>query len=143
MSTTIDAPGLAKVSRANLIRDLHNERQRKLRGLKRAQLKLAGLQALKKDLQPYLQPGDYEHIEDRLQGKVTQKLQEETELADRLRQERYVSLQAGVPIQTIQHALLKDAAGEAVARVARHLSCTLLALRSVPAKSASLAVCDV
>jgi uncharacterized protein YoaH (UPF0181 family) len=33
--------------------------------------------------------------------------------------------------------------GEAVARVARHLSCTLLAPRSVPAKSASLAVCDV
>ena len=32
--------------------------------------------------------------------------------------------------------------GEAVARVARHLGCTLLALRSVPAKSASLAVCD-
>jgi hypothetical protein len=32
---------------------------------------------------------------------------------------------------------------EAVGCVARHLSCTLLALRSVPAKSASLAVCDV
>ena len=72
MSTTIDAPGLAKVSRANLFRDLHNERQRKLRRLKRERLKFAGLQALKIDLQPYLQPGDYEHIEDRLQREVTQ-----------------------------------------------------------------------
>lgn len=95
MSTTIDAPGLAKVSRANLVRDLHNERQRKLRRLKRERLKFAGLQALKIDLQPYLQPGDYEHIEDRLQREVTQRLQDETELADRLRHERYASCKPG------------------------------------------------
>ena len=70
-ATTIDAPGLAKLSASSLVRVLNNERQRKLRRLKRAQLKLAGLQALKEDLQPYLQPGDYEHIEDRLQREVT------------------------------------------------------------------------
>ena len=84
MTTTIDAPGLAKISASNLVRDLNNERQRKL----------AGLQALKKDLQPYLQPGDYEHLEDRLQREVTQRLQEETELARRLRHERHVARMA-------------------------------------------------
>ena len=94
MTTTIDAPGLAKISASNLVRDINNERQRKLRRLKRAQLKLAGLQALKKDLQPYLQPGDYEHVEDRLQREVTQRLQEETELARRLRHERHVARMA-------------------------------------------------
>ena len=48
MTTTIDAQGLAKISASNLARYINNERQRKLRRLKRAQLKLAGLQALKK-----------------------------------------------------------------------------------------------
>ena len=93
-TTIINAPGLAKVSRANLVRDLNNERQRNLRRLKLAQLKLAGLQALKNDLQPYLQPGDHKHIEDRLQREVTQRLQEEAELADRLRHERHVARMA-------------------------------------------------
>jgi hypothetical protein len=83
VTTFIDTPGLAKLSAGDLVRELQNERQRKLRRLKHAQLKLAGLQALKKDLCPYLQPGDYEHIEDRLQREVTQRLQEEFELAHR------------------------------------------------------------
>jgi hypothetical protein len=94
MSTTIDAPGLAKISAIDRVRDLHNERQRKLRRLKHVQLKLAGLQALKKDLLPWLQPGDYQHIEDRLQSEVTRRLQEETELANRLRHERHAAQMA-------------------------------------------------
>jgi hypothetical protein len=94
MSTTIDAPGLAKISAGDRVRDLHNERQRKLRQLKRVRRKLAGLQVLKKDLQLYLQPGDYQHIESRLKAEVARTRQEEFELARRLSKERHAAFMA-------------------------------------------------
>jgi hypothetical protein len=94
MSITIDAPGLAKISADVRARDLHNDRQRKLRRLKHVQLKLAGLRALKQDLQPYLQPGDFDHIEDRLSAEVTRRLAEEAELARHLRAARHAARMA-------------------------------------------------
>jgi hypothetical protein len=89
MTTTIDVPELARISSSDLLRDFTNERRRNQRRLERAQLKLAGLQALKKDLQPYLQPGDYEHIEDRLQREVRQRSEKESELSRLCWEERY------------------------------------------------------
>ena len=41
MTTTIDAPGLAKISASNLARDLNNERQRKLRRSQEARARRA------------------------------------------------------------------------------------------------------
>jgi hypothetical protein len=73
MTTTIDAPGLAKVAPAaewDLLRELINERARVKRRLNKALPKLAGIKALKEVLQPYLQPGDYEHILERIEREV-------------------------------------------------------------------------
>jgi hypothetical protein len=67
MTTTIDTPGLAKAAPGDLLRELTNERARVKRRLDKAKAKLAGIKALKESLQPYLQPGDYEHIYERLE----------------------------------------------------------------------------
>jgi hypothetical protein len=64
MTTTIDAPGLAKA-------------------------KFAGIKALKEDLRPYLQPEDYEHIHDRLEREVERWDQRKKDLAERVSNERY------------------------------------------------------
>ena|SRR5215831_8166625 len=69
----IDMPGLAKVSSGDLLRELTNELARVRRRLKRAQAKLEGLRTLKEDLQPYLQPGDYEYLLERLKREVTRR----------------------------------------------------------------------
>jgi hypothetical protein len=66
MTTTIDAPGLAKVSSGDLIRELTNERARVKRRRENARAKFAVFKALRDDLRPYLQPEDYEHIRGRL-----------------------------------------------------------------------------
>ncbi len=54
--------------------------------------KLAGLQALKEDLQRYLQPEDYELIKTQLQREIKRRKQEEIELWHRHRDERYRGL---------------------------------------------------
>jgi hypothetical protein len=53
---------------ANLLRDLVNERARVKRRLDKARKKLAGIRVLEEELRPYLQPGDYAHIKERLAG---------------------------------------------------------------------------
>jgi|SRR5262249_6131479 len=83
----IDMPGLAKVSSGDLLRELTNELARVRRRLKRAQAKLEGLRTLKEDLQPYLQPGDYEYLLERLKREVERRKREELELGGRLRDE--------------------------------------------------------
>jgi hypothetical protein len=45
MTTTIDAPGLAKVALGDLLRELTNERARVRRRLDKAKPKLAGIRA--------------------------------------------------------------------------------------------------
>jgi len=82
-------PGLAKLSSGDLVRELTNELARVRRRLKRARQKLAGLRALKEDLQPYLQPGDYEHLLELLKREVERRSREETELGGRCWDERY------------------------------------------------------
>jgi hypothetical protein len=68
MTTTIDQPGLAKVSRQtggeiqNRVRILKNERQRIAKRLAKAQAQFNGIVALEDFLPRYLQPGDYEHL---------------------------------------------------------------------------------
>src|SRR5262249_43668297 len=89
MSITIDASGLAKISTGDLVRELTNERQRVWRRLNRAHEKFAGLCALKEDLKPYLQPEDYEHIEERLQREINRWQQKHLELSRRCSDERY------------------------------------------------------
>ena len=89
MPTTIDAPGLAKVARGDLLRELINERARVRRRLDKAKPKLAGIRALKEDLRPYLQPGDYEHIQERLEREVERWDQREKDLGERVRKETH------------------------------------------------------
>src|SRR5262245_26373992 len=81
-------PGLAKVSSTDLLRELTNELARVRRRLKRTQVKLEGSRALKEDLQPYLQPGDYEYLLERLKREVERRKREELKLGGRLRDER-------------------------------------------------------
>ena len=85
----INEPGLAKVSSTDLLHELTNELVRVRRRLKRARLKFAGLQALKRDLQPYLQSGDYEHLLELLKREIERREREETELSTRCRDERF------------------------------------------------------
>jgi hypothetical protein len=86
MTTTIDAPGLVKFSLSDSsVRDLTSERKRMQRRLKIAKQKLEGIQVLKDDLQPYLQPGDYEFLRERLEREVKRWAEEEIELTERLR----------------------------------------------------------
>jgi hypothetical protein len=93
MTTVIAEPGLAKTSIQdkqdveNALRQVTNELQRVRHRLRQAQLKLAGLQALKKDLRLYLQPGDYEHILDVLRREVERREHEEKDLAYRRHRE--------------------------------------------------------
>ena len=89
MTTTIDAPGLAKAAPGNLLRDLTNERARVRRRLDKAQAKFAGIKVLKEDLRPYLQPGDYEHIHERLEHEVERWDQREKELRQLVFDENY------------------------------------------------------
>jgi|SRR5262249_42536431 len=86
----IDMSGAApaKVSSTNLLRELTNELARLRRRMKRVQLKLAGLQALETDLQPYLQPGDYEHLLGLLGCEVERRQREVRELERRCSDER-------------------------------------------------------
>jgi hypothetical protein len=88
MTRIIDAPGLAKVSTGDLRRETYNELQRVRRRLKRAKEKLVGLRALRKDLQRYLQPGDYELIETQLQREIERRTREHRELGRRYRDEQ-------------------------------------------------------
>jgi hypothetical protein len=91
MITTIDMSGggLAKLSSGDLLRELTNELARVRRRLKRARQKLVGLGALKEDLRPYLQPGDYEHLLELLEREVERRRREEMELSRRCSDERF------------------------------------------------------
>jgi hypothetical protein len=78
MTTVIDSPGLAKPSAddsARNLRSLRNELVRVRRRHKHAKEKLAGLRSLKDDLPRYLQPGDYEFLEERLEREVERRPQ--------------------------------------------------------------------
>src|SRR5262245_36515673 len=86
---TIDMPGLAKVSSGDLLRDLTNDLARLRRRLHRVQRKFEGLRVLKEDLRPYLQPGDYEHLLERLKREVERRGREEMELGKRCHDERF------------------------------------------------------
>jgi hypothetical protein len=85
----IDMPGLAKVSSGDLLRELTNELARVRRRLKRAVQKHKGLQVLKETLQPYLQPGDYEHLLERLKREVERLQREDIKLSGRCHDERF------------------------------------------------------
>jgi hypothetical protein len=89
MTTTIDASGLAKIASGNLLRDLINERARVQRWLDKAQAKFAGIKALEEELRPYLQPGDYEHLYERLQHEIERWNQREKELTRLVQDERH------------------------------------------------------
>ena len=73
----------------DLLRQLVNERARVKRRLDKAQAEVAGIDALKDVLRPYLQPGDYEHIHQRLQGEVERWDQREKDLGKRVRAETH------------------------------------------------------
>jgi hypothetical protein len=81
MPITIDAPGLAKLSAGDRMRDIRNEERRTERRLEKANRKLTELRMLKKDLPLYLQPGDYERLEKQLKREVARMLQERNELS--------------------------------------------------------------
>ena len=89
MTTTIDAPGLAKVSSGDLLRELTNERARVLRRRDKAAVKLAGFKALKDDLRPYLRPGDYEYIHGRLEREVARWRRRGHDLAEQIHHARW------------------------------------------------------
>jgi hypothetical protein len=95
MTTTIDAPGLAKVSTGDLLRELTNERARVKRRRVKAQEKLAGIKVLKEDLRLYLQPDDWEHIHDRLEREADQWERRENDLARRVSEETHRQKMAG------------------------------------------------
>src|SRR5262245_9740174 len=81
--------GLAKVAPGNFLRDLINERARVKRRLDKAKAKFAGIKVLKEDLQPYLQPGDYEHIYEPLEREFERLDAREKDLGQQVRKETH------------------------------------------------------
>ena len=87
MTRVIDASGIAKPSGGNALREFTNELARVRRRLRRAKVKLQGLRALKKDLQPRLPAEEYEYLATRLQREVKQWRDAELELSSRCHDE--------------------------------------------------------